>query len=147
MSLSRDDLLGAWELAEWTMRLGGEAKGHPFGSDATGRLVYSDEHMAAVLSRTRRSRFGTRLASQAPVELRGEAMAGYVSYSGPWDLHGDRVVHHVKLSLFPDWEGTDLVRFVAFEDDLLVLTSEAEATRAGDVVHRLVWRRIGSQAA
>lgn len=142
--IERADLLGAWELVEWTMQVDGEERGHPFGPDATGRLIYAQDHMAAVLSRRGRPRFGTRLAAQAPVDQRAEAMSGYVSYSGPWDLHGDRVVHHVEVSLFPDWEGVDLVRFAHLEDGRLVLTSEAEATGAGDVVHRLVWERSGT---
>jgi hypothetical protein len=72
-------------------------------------------------------------------------MATFVSYAGPWELvqaeGAVRVVHHVRLSLFPDWVGTDLVRVATRLGEHLVLTSEPEATSAGPVVHRLEWRR------
>jgi hypothetical protein len=39
-------------------------------------------------------------------------VAGVVAYAGRYSLHGDRVVHHVELSLFPNWVGTDQMRSV-----------------------------------
>lgn len=152
MTVERGWLLGAWELVEWTISVDGVDRGHPFGPDARGQLLYGDEHMSAVLSRAARPPFGTRLATQATAEQQAEAMTGYVSYAGPWDLEveGDgedgvaRVVHHVRLCLFPDWVGTDLVRVAERDGEALVLTSEPEATSAGPVVHRLEWRRAAS---
>lgn len=150
MTVERDWLLGAWALTSWRITLDGVDRGHPFGPAAEGMLLYGDDHMAAVLSRPDRPAFGTRLATQGTAAQREAAMASYVSYAGPWDLVDDaagvRVVHHVRLCLFPDWVGTDLVRFAARRGDDLVLTSAPEATSAGPVVHVLEWVRTPSGA-
>jgi hypothetical protein len=32
---------------------------------------------------------------------------GFVAYAGRYSFHGDRVIHHVELSLFPNWVDSD----------------------------------------
>jgi hypothetical protein len=39
-------------------------------------------------------------------------MEDFVAYAGRYSFHGDRVVHHVELSLFPNWVGSDQERWV-----------------------------------
>jgi hypothetical protein len=41
-----------------------------------------------------------------------ERAQGFVAYAGRYRFDGDRVVHHVELSLFPNWVGSDQERAV-----------------------------------
>jgi hypothetical protein len=47
------------------------------------------------------------------------AVEGVVAYAGPYRFHGDRVIHHVVLSLFPYWVGSDQQRRVELAGDRL----------------------------
>jgi hypothetical protein len=44
-----------------------------------------------------------------------------VAYAGGYSFDGDRVVHHVELSLFPDWVGSDQERSVKLAGARLTL--------------------------
>jgi hypothetical protein len=38
---------------------------------------------------------------------------GFVAYGGRYSFSGDRVIHHVEMSLFPNWVGSDQERTVS----------------------------------
>jgi len=112
------ELVGAWELVEWTASHDGEVS-HPSGPDAVGRLIYSDDGlMSAFLAR-------------------GDGSSDALAYSGAWELRGEEVVHHVTLATRASFVGADLVRSVAWEGDELVLTTPP---RKG-WLNTLRWRR------
>ena len=115
------DLVGTWELIEWTAS-NGEKTSHPRGAAATGRLIYTDNtFMSAFL---------------AAADGSSDALA----YSGTWELRGgEEVVHRVSLATVAAFVGTDLVRAVAWAGDDLVLTTPP---RDG-WVNVLRWRRAG----
>ena len=48
-----------------------------------------------------------------------------VAYGGRFTAHEDRVVHHVDVCWIPNWEGTDLERFVTFLPDGKLLAAHA----------------------
>jgi hypothetical protein len=50
-------------------------------------------------------------------------MEDFVAYAGRYSFHGDRVVHHVELSLFPSWVGSDQERWVELAGDRLTLSA------------------------
>lgn len=139
---SVDDLLGTWHLVEWTATVD-DTVVSPFGGDVDGLLTYTaDGWMWAALQRRGRALLDTGTLAAATGRQRAAAAAGYVSYAGRWTLDGDRVVHDVHLSLFPDWVGDHQIRMVTWEDADLVLSTPPERTAAGRVVvNRLRWRR------
>ena len=51
------------------------------------------------------------------------AVKSYLSYAGPYEYQGDRVVHRVTQSSFPNWVGSEQIRKVRFEDDPLELSA------------------------
>jgi hypothetical protein len=113
------DVVGAWRLVEWTAS-NGEKVRHPSGADAVGRILYSaDGFMSAFLAAA-------------------DGSSRSLAYSGTWELRGtEEVVHRVSLATVPSFVGTDLVRFVTWEGDDLVLTTPP---RDG-WVNVLRWRR------
>ncbi|MEZ4268235.1 MAG: lipocalin-like domain-containing protein [Myxococcota bacterium] len=142
--LTRELLLGAWELCAWTCTRDGAAHGAPFGETPRGMLVYSaDGHMAAVLGRGDAPPTGAVTLAAAPVEAQARAAASTVAYAGSWELDEGRVSHQVRVALHPDQVGSRLVRLAELDAlGQLVLETAPERTRSGHVVvNRLVWRR------
>jgi hypothetical protein len=45
-------------------------------------------------------------------EEKARAVEDFVAYAGRYSFHGDRVIHHVELSRFPNWVGSDQERWV-----------------------------------
>lgn len=136
-------LIGTWELVEWTATVGDRVQ-RPFGGNAVGRLTYTVEgHMwATLMRRDRRPLTATTLAGATASE-RAAAAAGYLNYTGTYTEMADRVIHHVELSLMPNWVGGDQERIVNWIDGDLVLSTEPQTGRSGEViVNRLRWRRI-----
>ena len=109
------DLVGAWELVEWT------ANDEPVhGAGAVGRLIYSEDgYMSAFLAEA-------------------DGSSSSIAYSGTWELRDAEVVHRVTLATRASFVGRDLVRSVSWEGDDLVLTTPE--SRDG-WVNRLRWRR------
>jgi Lipocalin-like domain len=72
--------------------------------------------------------------------LTGTNVLAYLLYS----FHGNHAVHHVELSLFPNWVGSDQERWVELVGDRLTLSASPLLVAGKQQVPRLVWGRIGS---
>ena len=57
------------------------------------------------------------------VDEKIEAFNGYISYSGKFEIQGDKVIHVIEVSLFPNWIGERQERFYSFDDDILTLST------------------------
>ena len=137
------DLVGTWELTDWVATVG-ERQQRPFNGDALGRLTYThDGHMWATLMRKDRPLVSTSTLAGATATERAAVAAGYLNYAGTYTQTGDRVVHHVELSLLPNWVGRDQERIISWIGDDLELSTDPEPGRSGEtIVNRLRWRRI-----
>jgi hypothetical protein len=145
MSMSKDagriidQLVGAWELAEWSERHGDGTTAYPLGEDARGQLLYSgDGHVAAQLVRADRITFGSDDWRDASVDEGGRAFKEYFGYFGTYsiDLTRQAVVHQVEGAWFPNVEHRDQERMFTFEDGRLVLDADTDWGKV-----RIVWRR------
>lgn len=141
-------LIGTWELVGWTASVG-DREHRPFRGDVVGRLTYTDDgRMWATLMRRERSPISSATLAEATEHERAAAAAGYISYAGTFTDRGDTVVHHVELSLLPNWVGDDQVRLVAWipngdgGDDLELSTPPKTGRGGEDIVNRLRWRRV-----
>ena len=129
-------------MVEWTASVDGTVL-RPFGGKAEGWLTYTEDgRMWAALQRRDRPAIGTGTLAAATAEQRAAAAAGYLAYGGRYTMNGDRVLHHVETSLFPDWIGADQIRLISWDGDDLVLSTPEERSAGGrTVVNRLRWRR------
>ena len=75
-------------------------------------------------------------------EEKALAMEGFVAYAGRCSFHGDRVIHHVELSLFPNWVGSDQERWVELAGGRLILSASPLLLAGRQPVPRLVWERV-----
>ncbi len=130
----------------------------PYGESPQGSLVYTADGTVAVhmmvpdrqpldldsrlIARCRRIGTGTQAddpddpeLSEAKRRLFASAIT-FQAYSGSYVVEGDTVTHKVRLALWPEWVGTDLVRTFSFDGDELILSADNPGMR-----HELRWRR------
>ena len=126
----------------------GDRTRRPWGGKATGLLTYTEDgRMWAALMATDRPDIPTRTVSAAPPAMRAAAAAGFVTYAGSYSIDGDDVIHHVEVSLLPNWVGTSERRHIDWiqtDNGLdLELTTPPTDTDGGRVfVQWLQWTRI-----
>lgn len=144
-------ILGAWRLVSFQVKKEDGTCVPPFGDDAHGSILYLESgHFSAQLMRCGRPCFASAdQMTGSPAEMKA-CFQGYVAYYGtfPLDQDGGFVVHQVVGSLFPNWEGLALKRFVAFSGDRLTLTTPPTTWGGeGQIVGSLVWERMDAPAS
>ena len=66
----------------------------------------------------------------------------YFTYSGTYEVRGDKVVHHLELSLFPNWTGGDQEPSFQFSGDQLISGTPPLALGDTERTLRVVWQRV-----
>ena len=136
-------LVGTWRLVAWENRVGEADVTYPFGEDPVGYIMYgSDGYMSVSIMRRNRAPFaaGDLLSAEAD-ELQAAART-YVSYCGHYEVGPDRVIHHVEVSLFPNWVGMQQERLVEFRGDRLTLSTHPLLLEGRERTAHLVWERM-----
>ncbi len=141
----RERLLGAWRLLTWESIGDDGSVDHPMGTDPEGVVVYTpDGTMMTTLGRSGRAPItgGDMLAG--PDAERLAAFGSFIAYTSRFRIDGGDVIHHVEMSLFPNWVGTAQRRHVELSADgrSLVLSSDAFLLRGRMSGQRLTWERI-----
>lgn len=72
---------------------------------------------------------------------RAAAFSTFIAYAGTYDVDGDDVVHHVTVSLFPNWVGTAQRRTAQLIGDVLVLRTAPLEVLGRVTVSELRWAR------
>ena len=140
-------LVGGWRLVSWENRATDGQVTYPMGIDALGALLYTaDGRFSATISRRGREGFAGGDLLSGTSEEKARAMEGFVAYAGRYSFHGDRVIHHVELSLFPNWVGSDQERSVELAGNRLILSASPLLLAGKLQVPRLVWERVDSSA-
>jgi 3-hydroxybutyryl-CoA dehydrogenase len=133
---------GAWRLVAFESSGKHGPTTFPLGEEASGLLVYTRSgHMSVLLSRIDRPRLASEDVTAGTADEWSEAAQSFFSYSGTFEVRGDRVIHRVAQSSFPNWVGTEQERFFEFEGDRLILRTPPMRIGDDDVVSRLVWER------
>lgn len=112
-----------------------------YGDKPDGVITYSpDGRMVALITHAGRARMqGDRQA--APAEERAEAYSSCISYGGTYTVEADRVIHHVDISTYQNWVGTDLVRLYERGPDSLTLRTIPQMQNGRMTVMLLAWKR------
>jgi len=137
----RRSLIGTWRLKSWESHGDDGTVTHPCGPDAVGYLTYTpDGFMFGMLTRANRQPFAENDLFGGTPEEWTVAGRGVVAYCGRYEVRSEAVIHHVELSLFPNWIGAEQVRFAELDGDRLTVRT-APITAEGRSVHLLVWER------
>jgi Lipocalin-like domain len=101
-----------------------------------------DGHMSVAIMRADREPFAAEDLLGGTSKEKARAAETYVSYSGRYVFRGDRVIHHVELSLFPNWSGVEQERLVEVTGKRLTLRTRP--LLLGGVLQsaRVVWERV-----
>jgi hypothetical protein len=136
-------LIGTWNLVSYTItNAEGTKIAEPFGPNPQGMLIYTaNGFMSGHLMSANRSQTGSDLPQKASTEEKVLAFDTYIGYCGTYELQEDRVIHHVTTSFFPNWVGTDLIRVMRLDGDLLVLTAPPVTGKKMRTV-QIIWRRF-----
>ncbi len=137
------DLAGTYRLVSCEVHWSDGEISFPYGEDPEGLLVYtSSGHMSGHLMRRGVPAFAGKGRVGTPEETQA-AFRGYLGYFGTYSVDETArvVTHHVAGSWYPNWVGTDQVRYIRDDPNNLVI--ETGPRTAGDRTHRtiLVWRR------
>lgn len=138
-------LVGTWRLVSYRL-VGSRGRiRYPYGEDARGYILYgADGYMSvSIMSANRRSFAGADILRRTTEEA-AEATRTYLAYCGLYEVFPDRVVHHVAVSLFPNWSGTAQERYYLLNGDRLELSTapfqiHGDAPRAD-----LLWERASA---
>jgi Lipocalin-like domain len=139
---AHDALVGAWRLVSWENQAADGQVTYPMGPDPMGYVIYADGRFSVTISRRGRAGFAGGDLLSGTTEEEARAVEGFVAYAGRYSFLGDRVIHHVELSLFPNWVGSDQQRWVGLAGDRLTLSASPLLLAGKPQVPRLVWERV-----
>jgi hypothetical protein len=126
-----DSLVGTWRLVRAVARdADGRELPAPYGGQGNGRVALgADGRMMAVVCDGRR-------------ELPAGVAREYSSYCGNYTFDGARLVTRVDAASDPSRIGSEQVREVRFEGDLMVLRPPQRAYGGGVQQRELYWEKI-----
>jgi hypothetical protein len=133
-------LIGAWALETFVIDEPGGTQKPRFGPNPVGYLIYTaDGRMSATLMGVHRAALPAPDGSSSSRQDVTDSLANFLSYAGRFEIRGDRVFHHVEVSVFTNLVGTTLERqFTLTGNTLTIRTLPPEIWGSSN---RLVWRK------
>lgn len=138
-------VVGAWNLISAKAQNPNDDVIHPYGEDPSGVLMYdANGYMSAVLMRPGRSRFVSGNPLGGTSEEIKEAFEGFDAYCCTYGVIAEKrtVTHHVKASRFPNWEGTDQLRYFEFSGTRLILKTVPIPALGTEWIVSLIWEQM-----
>jgi hypothetical protein len=141
--MSSNPLVGTWRLISFESRtLDGEVS-YPLGEDAVGYIAYTEDgYVFVAIMRPGRPPFATADLFSGNTAEKAAAAETYVSYCGRYEFRGSTVVHHVELSLFPNWEGADQERLVETDGKTMTLSTRPLLLAGKQQTAHVRWQRL-----
>ncbi|MDG2332723.1 MAG: lipocalin-like domain-containing protein [Myxococcota bacterium] len=138
-------LVGTWALERFELRLPDGETTYPYGEEVGGLLMYDPiGHMSAVFGSVKHP-----VSAEVDLEKAGASQSydAFMSYCGPYEIHGSRIIHRVAMSSLEAWTGTTQERSFEISGDVLTLETMALVVGEASPVGRLMWRRLGGSPA
>ena len=134
---------GTWRLVSWENQDSAGKITFPVGRDARGYIIYTaDGYVSVQIMTAQRQRFAADDLLQGSTDEKARAAETFIAYAGRYELASDTVMHHVELSLFPNWVGTRQVRRIEMAGDRLTLSAGPMMLAGGQQIARLIWERM-----
>ena len=140
-------LVGTWSLRSWYNQTEDGRRLFPFGEDATGYISYSPDGFVFVhLMTSRRVPFAVNDPFGGTLQEDSEAFKSHITYAGPYEYAGNRVIHRVTQASCPNWVGTEQIRQVEFVGEHLRLSAAGALLQGRQVTAYLDWQRADSKS-
>ncbi|MCP6760331.1 MAG: lipocalin-like domain-containing protein [Fischerella sp. CENA71] len=160
LEMTSSNFIGVWKLSSWKTESSDGEIIYPYGKNPIGYLTYTqDGYMSVNIMKNNCLPLG--ISSEELVKARKlllkpclllrdgrksikaiiryfKASINYISYSGKYEIQGDKIIHHVEVSLIPDWIGKDLERTFEITSQKLLLTTPS----LDGASQYLEWKRI-----
>jgi hypothetical protein len=146
-TMNVNSLIGTWKLVSFQSRSKDSTVTYPWGKDTIGYYIFSaDGYMNVALMNAKRKQYLSGDMLHGSAEEKIAAAESYLSYAGRYEVRGNKIVVHCEVSFFPNWIGSEQVRFFEFSDDENTLTLSTLPVRIGGkhLTSVLVWQRIVS---
>ncbi len=141
--MTSNPLIGTWRLVSWENRDEYGRISYPLGEDAAGYIMYNEDgYMFVAIMAHGRTKFAAEDLLSATAQERAHAASTYVSYCGRYEYLGETVIHHVELSLFPNWEGVEQERLVEVKGDRMTLSTRPMLLGGVQRSAYLIWERL-----
>jgi lipocalin-like protein len=141
--MGSNPLVGTWRLLSWENRSADGTISYPLGRQAVGLIIYTaDGYMSVAMMRADREPFAAGDLLGGSSDEKARAAESYVSYCGRYEFRDDSVIHHVELSLFPNWSGVDQERLVEVTGKRLTLRTRPLLLDGIEQSACLVWERM-----
>ncbi len=138
----KDSIVGTWRIVSTEVRSEGGQVTYPDGHKPQGYLIYTDDgYFSTTIMKSDRSRYASEDFRGGTTEELAKAAETYVSYCGRYSVGEGSVTHHIDASLFPNWAGTDLQRFIEIDGDKLILITPPFLIYDKEQRAYLIWER------
>ena len=102
---------------------------YPYGKKPFGILIYTPTgYISALLMNPDRDKFASNDLKAGTTEEIKRAYENFDAYCGTYTVDENKgtVTHHVKGAKFPNWVGTDQVRYFELKNDKLQIKATLE---------------------
>ena len=137
-------LVGVWRLVSSEFRTSAGEVIYPLGEDALGQAIFTESgYMSGQLMRRDRPSFAGGSQASGTAEEIQAALQGYVAYFGHCevDVENRTVTTRVEGSMYPNWVGTQQLRYYELAGDRLVLKTPAMPIGDKEFTGVLTWER------
>lgn len=118
------EILGPWKLLSMEAASNEGDVFYPFGENPSGMILYdASGYMSYTAMRSGRPKFASGdLAGGTPEEIKA-AFEGFDAYYGTYELNPEErvITHYIEASKFPNWEGSEQVRFFQVSQSRLLI--------------------------
>jgi lipocalin-like protein len=137
---TNDKLVGTWKLVSASSTTAtGERNQTPYGASPEGFLTYGGGRVTALISYDGRKSLSMGGGS---LEEQAEAFKTFLAYAGRYTFNGEQVTHHVEVSSIQNYVHRDLVRYVKFQDDQIILVTPPTRINGKIQTVELIWQRL-----
>jgi len=143
--MGKDEFVGTWKLVSLEVRQSDGQIVYPYGRDVIGVISYDARgNMSVQLMRSDRPAFAINDPQKGTPEEIKAAFEGFISYFGTYEIDEEKgaVTHRVRGSSFPNWVGSDQIRFFEFSGNRLTLRARPIQLGGIAATSLLIWERV-----
>jgi hypothetical protein len=142
--LNEEQLLGTWRLSALEGRAEDGSVELLYTDKPEGMLMYNtDGTMMVILMKPDRPLFDSNDWLKGSNEEMRAAFEGFNAYCGRFvlDSQAGTITHYLEQALFPNWIGTQQVRFISLVDSQLSLRTPPILAGGKEWIYYLIWNR------